>query len=78
MHSLNQYSSPSTSSSGAESLCARTVGVNIVINIDKASADVGLSQSRSSFSGHAKAYARRGVTLLTTRQISAKAGLKLL
>jgi len=51
----------------------RTVGVNMVINIDKASADVGFSKPiiiSEKFSGHAKAYAnRRGVTLLTKRQI---------
>ncbi|HDI11971.1 MAG TPA: hypothetical protein ENF63_00075 [Candidatus Bathyarchaeota archaeon] len=51
----------------------RTVGVNIVINIDKASADVGLTHPiiiSDKFSGHAKAYAnRRGITLLTKREI---------
>jgi HJR/Mrr/RecB family endonuclease len=51
----------------------RTVGVNIVINIDKASADVGITRPiiiSDKFSGHAKAYAnRRGVTLLTKREI---------
>lgn len=51
----------------------RTVGVNMVINIDKASADVGFSNPiliSEKFSGHAKAYAnRRGVTLLSKRVI---------
>lgn len=51
----------------------RTVGVNIVINMDKASADVQILNPimiSEKFSGHAKAYAnRRGVTLLTKRQI---------
>lgn len=51
----------------------RTVGVNIVISIDKASADVGLTRPiivSDKFSGHAKAYAnRRGITLLTKREI---------
>ncbi|NIR87558.1 restriction endonuclease [Candidatus Bathyarchaeota archaeon] len=51
----------------------RTVGVNIVIKMDKASADVGFPNPvmvSEKFSGHAKAYAnRRGVTLFTKRQI---------
>jgi len=51
----------------------RTVGVNMVINMDRASADVGFTSPvmvSGKFSGHAKAYAnRRGVTLLTKRQI---------
>jgi hypothetical protein len=51
----------------------RTVGVNIVINMDKASEDVGLPKPimiSDKFSGHAKAYAnRRGITLLSKRQI---------
>lgn len=51
----------------------RTVGVNMVINIDKASADVGFANPiviSEKFSGHAKAYAnRRGVTLLPKRVI---------
>jgi len=51
----------------------RTVGVNMVINMDKASADVGFPNPvmvSGKFSGHAKAYAnRRGVTLLTKHQI---------
>jgi len=51
----------------------RTVGVNMVINLDMASADVGLSRPiivSEKFSGHAKAYAnRQGVTLLTKREI---------
>lgn len=51
----------------------RTVGVNIIISLDKASADVGLTRPiivSDKFSGHAKAYAnRRGITLLTKREI---------
>jgi len=56
----------------------RTVGVNIIINIDKASEDVGLPKPimiSEKFSGHAKAYAnRRGITLLSKRQILRKLG----
>jgi hypothetical protein len=51
----------------------RTVGVNIVINLDRASADVGFPNPiiiSEKFSGHARAYAnRRGVTLLTKSEI---------
>ena len=51
----------------------RTVGVNMVINMDKAAEDVEMPRPimiSSKFSGHAKAYAsRRGVTLLTKREI---------
>jgi len=51
----------------------RTIGVNIVINVDKASDDVGLSNPiiiGDKFSDHAKSYAnRRKITLLTKRQI---------
>jgi hypothetical protein len=51
----------------------RTIGVNIVINLDKASEDVGLSNPiliGEKFSDHAKSYAnRRKITLLTKRQI---------
>lgn len=56
----------------------RTVGVNMVINLDKAAANVGLPgpiMISEKFSGHAKAYAnRRGVTLLTKREIMRKLG----
>ena len=56
----------------------RTVGVNIVINMDKASEDVGLPKPimiSEKFSGHAKAYAnRRGITLLSKREILRKLG----
>jgi hypothetical protein len=56
----------------------RTVGVNMIINIDRASEDVGLANPiivSEKFSGHAKAYAnRRGVTLLTKRQIMRRLG----
>lgn len=51
----------------------RTIGVNIVINLDKASEDVGLKNPiivGGKFSDHAKSYAnRRKVTLLTKRRI---------
>ena len=51
----------------------RTIGVNIIINIDKASSDVGLASPiivGEKFSDHAKAYAnRRKITLLTTQQV---------
>lgn len=51
----------------------RTIGVNIIINIDKASSDVGLASPiivGEKFSDHAKSYAnRRKITLLTTQQI---------
>jgi hypothetical protein len=56
----------------------RTVGVNMVINLDKASADVGLPNPimvSQKFSGHAKAYAnRRAITLLTKRHILRRLG----
>jgi hypothetical protein len=56
----------------------RTVGVNMVINLDTASADLGLSNPimvSQKFSGHAKAYAnRRAITLLTKRQILRRLG----
>jgi len=56
----------------------RTIGVNMVINIDKASSDVGVPRPivvGEKFSDHAKAYAnRRGVTLLTRRQIMQRVG----
>jgi len=56
----------------------RTVGVNMVINMDKASEDVGLPSPimiSEKFSGHAKAYAnRRGITLLTKREILQRLG----
>ena len=52
----------------------RTIGVNIVIDLDKASADVGLSNPivvGGKFSDHAKSYAnRKKITLLTERQIN--------
>ena len=51
----------------------RTVGVNMVIKMDKAAEDVNLPRPiliSEKFSGHAKAYAnRRGITLLTKREI---------
>jgi len=51
----------------------RTVGINMVINIDRASADTGFSNPimiSEKFSGHTKAYAnRRGITLLAKRQL---------
>jgi galactitol-specific phosphotransferase system IIB component len=52
----------------------RTIGVNIIINIDKASEDVKLGSPiivGEKFSDHAKSYAnRRKITLLTKRQIA--------
>lgn len=52
----------------------RTIGVNLVINIDKASDDVGLSNPiivGEKFSDHAKAYAnRRKITLLQKQKIA--------
>jgi hypothetical protein len=54
------------------------VGVNMVINLDKAAADVGLPNPimiAEKFSGHAKAYAnRRGILLLTKREIIRRLG----
>ncbi len=51
----------------------RTIGVNIIINIDKASSDVGLSSPiivGEKFSDHAKSYAnRRKITLLTRQHL---------
>lgn len=56
----------------------RTVGVNMVINMDKAAADVGIPNPimiAEKFSGHAKAYAnRRGIILLTKREIIRRLG----
>jgi hypothetical protein len=52
----------------------RTIGVNLIINIDKASEDVGLSSPiiiGEKFSDHAKAYAnRRKITLLSKQKIA--------
>jgi len=52
----------------------RTIGINVIINLDKASEDVGLSNPiiiGEKFSDHAKAYSnRRKITLLTKRQIA--------
>ena len=51
----------------------RTIGINIVINLDKASEEVGLSNPiiiGEKFSDHAKSYAnRRKIILLNKRQI---------
>ncbi len=51
----------------------RTVGVNMIINIDRAAEDVGFPKPiiiAEKFSGHAKAYAnRRGISLLSKQQI---------
>jgi hypothetical protein len=51
----------------------RTIGINIIINLDKTSENVGLSNPiviGEKFSDHAKLYAyRRKVTLLTKQQI---------
>lgn len=52
----------------------RTVGVNQVINIDKASEDIGLKKPiliSEKFSSHAKAYAnRKGITLLIQKNLN--------
>ena len=48
----------------------RTVGVNVIINLDKASEDIGLKKPiviSNKFSSHAKAYANRKSMLLLTR-----------
>ncbi|MEM3549761.1 MAG: hypothetical protein QXV01_01540 [Candidatus Bathyarchaeia archaeon] len=51
----------------------RTIGINVVINLDKASEEVGLPNPiiiGEKFSDHAKSYAnRRKIMLLTKRQI---------
>lgn len=51
----------------------RTIGVNIIIGLDTASADVGLSSPilvGEKFSDHAKSYSnRRKITLLTKQKI---------
>ena len=52
----------------------RTIGINVIINLDRASEDVNLSNPimiGEKFSDHAKAYAnRRKIILLTNRQIA--------
>jgi galactitol-specific phosphotransferase system IIB component len=52
----------------------RTIGVNVIINSDKASEDVSLSSPiiiGEKFSDHAKSYAnRRKITLLAKRQVA--------
>jgi galactitol-specific phosphotransferase system IIB component len=52
----------------------RTIGVNLVLNLDKASEDVGLANPvivGDQFSDHAKAYAnRRKITIVTKQQIT--------
>ncbi len=52
----------------------RTIGVNVIIGLDTASADVGLSNPimiGEKFSDHAKSYSnRRKVTLLTRQKIA--------
>ena len=54
----------------------RTLGVNIVINLDKASVDAGFTDPilvAGKFSDHAKAYAnRRRVILITENEIKRK------
>jgi len=54
----------------------RTIGVNVIITLDKASDDVGLSNPiliGEKFSDHAKSYAnRRKVLLLTKQQIATR------
>lgn len=49
----------------------RTIGVNVIINLDTASADVGLSNPimiGEKFSDHAKSYSNRRKIMLLTRQ----------
>jgi len=52
----------------------RTIGINVIISLDKASEDVGLSNPiliGEKFSDHARSYAnRRKIMLLTKRQIA--------
>jgi hypothetical protein len=52
----------------------RTIGVNLIIGIDTASEDVGLSSPimiGEKFSDHAKSYSnRRKITLLTRQKIA--------
>jgi hypothetical protein len=52
----------------------RTIGVNVIIGLDTASEDVGLSSPimiGEKFSDHAKSYSnRRKVTLLTKQKLS--------
>lgn len=52
----------------------RTIGVNLIINIDKASEDVGLASPiiiGEKFSDHAKSYAnRRKITLLPRQKLA--------
>jgi hypothetical protein len=52
----------------------RTIGVNVIIGLDKASEDVGLSSPiiiGEKFSDHAKSYSnRRKITLLTRQKIA--------
>jgi hypothetical protein len=54
----------------------KTIGINIVINLDKASEDVRMANPimvGEKFSDHAKAYAnRRKILLLTRQQLSPK------
>jgi galactitol-specific phosphotransferase system IIB component len=54
----------------------RTIGINVIISLDKASEDVSLSRPiliGEKFSDHAKSYAnRRKIILLTKRQIAPK------
>ncbi|MEM3702943.1 MAG: restriction endonuclease [Candidatus Bathyarchaeia archaeon] len=51
----------------------RTIGINVIINLDKASEEVGLPNPiliGEKFSDHAKSYAnRKKIILLTTMQI---------
>ncbi len=53
----------------------RTIGVNVIITLDTASDDVGLSSPimiGEKFSDHAKSYSnRRKITLLTTQKLIA-------
>jgi len=49
----------------------RTIGVNVIINLDTASADVGMTNPimiGEKFSDHAKSYSNRRKIMLLTRQ----------
>jgi hypothetical protein len=52
----------------------RTIGVNVIINLDTASADVGMTNPimiGEKFSDHAKSYSnRRKITLLTRQKLT--------
>ncbi len=57
---------------------SRTVGVNMVINLDRAASDINVRNSvivAAKFSDHAKAYAnRRRIRLIEKREVVARLG----